>query len=124
MSKKMIWTGRILSGLTGLLLLTGACNMMFVRSAEMLENTARFGYSQESLFPIGAVTLIACVLYLIPRTSVFGAIILTAYLGGAVATHVIAKDSMFPAPVIFATLLWLGVYLRDEKLRAIVPLQR
>ena len=124
MSKKMIWTGRILSGLTGFFLLTGACNMMFVRSSEMLENTTRFGYSQESLFPIGAVTFIACVLYLIPRTSVFGAIILTAYLGGAVATHVIAKDSMFPAPVIFATLLWLGVYLRDEKLRAVVPLRR
>jgi len=72
------------------------------------------------------VLLVCTVLYLIPLTSVLGAILLTGYLGGAVATHVRAGEGLFSLvfPIIFGVLIWLGLYLRDDRLRALVPLRR
>ena len=124
MSKKLIWTGRAISWLTGVFLLTSGINLLFVRSADLRESFAKFGYPESVLSPIGAAALVSALLYLIPRTSVLGAILLTGYLGGAVATHVRANDSMFPVPIVFGVLAWLGLFLRDQHLRALLPLRQ
>jgi hypothetical protein len=74
---------------------------------------------------MGIVLLACTVLYLIPRTAILGVILLTGYLGGAVATHVRVGEGLFPVlfPVVFGALLWGGLWLRDERLRALIPLQ-
>ena len=114
------WAGRIISGLPALfLLLDGA--MKLVKPAFVVEATVKLGYPESVIIPIGVVLIICTILYLIPKTSVLGAILLTGYLGGAVATHVRTGESLFSIvfPVIFGVLLWLGLYLRDTRLRAL-----
>jgi DoxX-like protein len=125
LSKKRLWAGRIISGLPALFLLVDGA-MKLVKPAPVVEATVRLGYSENVILPIGIVLLVCTVLYLTPRTSVLGAILLTGYLGGAVATHVRAGEGSFPIlfPVVFGALIWLGLYLRDERLRALVPLRR
>jgi hypothetical protein len=124
-SNKTLWAGRIISGLPALFLLVDGV-MKLVKPAPVIEATVRLGYSENVIFPIGIVLLICTVIYLIPRTSILGAILLTGYLGGAVATHVRAGEGPFPIvfPIIFGALLWLGLYLRDPRLRALVPLRQ
>jgi hypothetical protein len=124
-SKTRLWAGRIISGLPALFLLVDAI-MKFVRPAPVVEGTVRLGYSENVIVPLGIVLLVCTVLYLIPRTSVLGAILLTGYLGGAVATHVRAADGLFSIvfPIVFGALLWLGLYLRDERVRALIPLRQ
>ncbi len=123
-SKKSLWIGRIVSGLPVLFLLVDGA-MKLVKPAVVVEATTKLGYAESLIIPIG-VLLIACtILYLIPATSVLGAILLTGYLGGAVATHVRANEAVFPIvfPIIFGALLWLGLYLTDTRLRALIPLR-
>ncbi len=124
-SKKRLWAGRIVGGLPALFLLMDAI-MKLVKPAPIVEATVKLGYSENVIIPLGIVLLICTVLYLIPLTSVLGAILLTGYLGGAVATHVRAGEGLFSVffPVIFGALLWLGLYLRDDQLRALMPLRR
>ncbi len=124
-SKKRLWAGRIVGGLPALFLLMDAI-MKLVKPAPIVEATVKLGYSENVIIPLGIVLLICTVLYLIPLTSVLGAILLTGYLGGAVATHVRAGEGLFSIvfPVIFGALLWLGLYLRDHLLRALIPLRR
>ncbi len=124
-SKKRLWAGRIISGLPALFLLVDGI-MKLVKPAPVVEATVRLGYSENVIIPIGIVLLVSTVLYLIPLTNVLGAILLTGYLGGAVATHVRAGEGLFSIvfPIIFGVLLWLGLYLRDDRLRALVPLRR
>jgi hypothetical protein len=121
-SKGALWTGRILSALPALFLLFDAA-MKLVKPAFVVEATVTLGYSESVILPLGAVLLVCTVLYLAPRTSVLGAILLTGYLGGAVATHVRHEDSLFEIlfPVIFGALLWGGLALRDTRLRSLVP---
>ena len=124
-SKKMLWTGRILSGLPALFLLADSVGK-FVKPAPVVEGTVRLGYSEGVILPLGVVLLACTVLYVIPRTSVLGAILLTGYLGGAVATHVRVGDPLFTHvlfPVYFGVLLWAGLFLRDHRLRALIPLR-
>ena len=123
-SKKNIWAGRIIGGLPALFLLVDAI-MKLVKPAPVVEATVRLGYSENVIIPLGIVLLVCTVLYLIPLTSVLGAILLTGYLGGAVATHVRVGEGLFSIvfPVIFGVLLWLGLYLRDDRLRSLVPLR-
>ena len=83
--------------------------------------TKAFGYPLDLLLPIGVLELVCLLIYVIPRTAVLGAILLTGYLGGAVATHVRVGDN-FAAPAVLGVLVWLGLYLRDARLRALVPL--
>jgi hypothetical protein len=88
------------------------------------EATKRIGYPAESIAPIGLVLLACVVLYVIPRTSVLGATLLTGYLGGAVATNVRVGEPLFSHvlfPVYFAVLIWGGLYLRDARVRALAP---
>ncbi len=124
-SKKMLWTGRITSGLVILFLLFDA-TIKIIRLAPALEGTARLGYSVSIVLPLGIVLLGCVVLYTIPRTSILGAILLTGYLGGAVASNVRVGNPLFGyilAPVYVAVLLWLGLFLRDSRVRELIPLR-
>jgi hypothetical protein len=102
------------------LLFDGA--MKLVKPDFVVKATVALGYSENVIVPLGVVLLVSTVLYLIPGTSVLGAILLTGYLGGAVATHVHHADGLFEIvfPVIFGALLWGGLVLRDPRLRALV----
>jgi hypothetical protein len=124
MSNKLIWTGRILSGLAGLFMLTSGINLLFVRSADLAAQFAKFGYPPSAITPIGLAALVSSLLYLIPQTAVLGAILLTGYLGGAVATHLRVDDPAYFVPIVVGVLIWLGIYLRDEKLRALIPVRK
>jgi DoxX-like family len=120
-TKKMIWTGRILTVLTSLFLLLDGV-MKIVKPVQVLEATARLGYPVTTLTGIG-VTLIACTLiYIIPRTSILGAILLTSYLGGAVASNVRAGSGWFETifPTLIAAAVWGGIWLRDRRLRNLI----
>jgi hypothetical protein len=122
-SKTSLWIGRIIGGLVALFLLFDGA-MKLVKPAVVVEGTVRLGYSESVIIPLGIVLIAATILYLVPTTSVLGAIVLTGYLGGAVATHVRAGESLFSItfPVIFGTLLWLALYLRNLRLRSVIPL--
>ena len=123
-SKGQLWAGRMIGGLPALFLLVDAI-MKFVKPPAVVDATVKLGYPESVIIGLGAVLLLGTVLYLIPKTSVLGAILLTGYLGGAVATHVRVQEGWFPIvfPVIFGILLWLGLYLRDDRLRALLPLK-
>lgn len=123
-SNKTLWAGRILSALPALFLLLDGV-MKLVKPVQVVEATVRLGYHESVILPLGIVLLTCTILYVIPRTSVFGAILLTGYLGGAVATHVRAGEGWFPIlfPVIIGALVWGGLCLRDARLRALLPLR-
>lgn len=122
-SKGALWTGRILTGLAGLFLILDGVGKLF-KPAPVVEGTVRLGFAETLIIPIGIILLICTVVYLIPKTAVLGAILLTGYLGGAVATQVRAGEGAFPIvfPIIMAALLWLGLYLRTPSLRVLVPI--
>jgi hypothetical protein len=122
-SKGQLWAGRIISGLPALFLLVDGA-MKLVKPAPVVEATVRLGYPESTIVPIGVVLIICTIIYLIPKTSVLGAILLTAYLGGAVATHVRAGEPLFSIifAIVFGVMLWLGLYLRSPTLRLLVPL--
>ena len=120
-SRKMIWSGQILTVLTALFMLLDGV-MKIVKPAQVLEANARLAYPVSSLTGIGAA-LIACTLtYVIPRTAMLGAILLTGYLGGAVASNVRAGSGWFETmfPLLFAALVWGGIWLRDRRLRSLL----
>ncbi|HZN06614.1 MAG TPA: DoxX family protein [Pyrinomonadaceae bacterium] len=120
--KKNVWAGRILTWLPALFLLLDGVAKLF-KPLPVVEGTVKLGYAESTIIPIGIVLIICTVLYLIPKTAVLGAILLTGYLGGAVATHVRAGDGAFGVvfAIAFGALVWLGIYLRDERLRELVP---
>lgn len=118
-TKKMLWLGRIVSALPVLMLLFSAV-IKLLKLANVVTEFGRLGYPESRVLGIGILELACTIVYLIPRTSVLGAILLTGYLGGATATHVRIGDP-FIFPPIFGVLLWLGLYLRDERLRALLP---
>jgi hypothetical protein len=122
-SKGQLWAGRIISGLPALFLLVDGA-MKLVKPAPVVEATVRLGYPESTIVPIGVVLIICTLIYLIPKTSVLGAILLSAYLGGAVATHVRAGEPLFSIifAIVFGVMLWLGLYLRSPTLRLLVPL--
>ena len=124
LSKQRLWAGYIMSALPALFLLVDGI-MKLVKPAPVVEATVQLGYPESVIFPLGVVLLACTVLCVIPRTSVFGAILLTGYLGGAVATHVRVSDGLFPIffPVILGVLIWGGLFLRDDRLRALLPLR-
>ena len=123
-SSKRLWAGRIMSYLAAAFLLLDAIGKL-VKPAPVIEATVKLGYPASVMVTLGVVLLVCTVLYLIPPTSVLGAILLTGYLGGAVATHVRVGDTLFTIlfPVIFGVLLWGGLYLRDKKLQTLIPLR-
>lgn len=118
--------GYILSGLPVLFLLVDAVGK-FVKPAAVVEGTQQLGYSESVIVPLGVILLVSTIIYLVPKTSILGAILLTGYLGGAVATHVRVGSPLFSHvlfPVYLGVMLWLGLYLRERRLQAVVPLRR
>ena len=113
-------TGWVLSGILALVFLPSA----FFKIAQpegFIEEWSK-AYPAGSALPLGVIELTLFVLYLVPKTRYLGGLVMLGYLGGAVATHVQSKDGMFFVPVIVGVVAWLGLYLRDRKLRALVPL--
>src|SRR4030095_3600989 len=124
-SKKRLWAGRIISALPALFLLVDGA-MKLVKPQVVVKGTVELGYPESVILPLGVVLLACTIIYLIPRTAVLGAILLTGYLGGAVATHVRAGQGWFEIlfPVVFGILLWGGLVLREARLRELVPFRR
>lgn len=124
-SKARLWTGRVLTGLPALFMAWGGI-MSLTRHPQAVEGATQMGFSVASLAPISIVQLAAIACLAFRRTAPFGALLLTGYLGGAVCVHVHHGDplSAILLPVIFSTLIWLGIYLRDERVRAIAPFGR
>jgi hypothetical protein len=113
-------TGWVLSGILSAVFLPSA----FFKIAQpegFLEQWSK-DYPPASALPIGVIELLIFVLYLVPKTRYVGGLLMLAYLGGAVATHVHTNDGMFFVPVLVGVIAWLGLFLRDRKLRALVPL--
>jgi hypothetical protein len=117
-----LWVGRILSTLPVLMLLMSA-GMKFSGSPQVVEGFAHLGYPDSLAGPLGILELTSTVLYIVPQTAVLGAILLTGYLGGATASHVRLAEPFF-MPVLLGILLWGGLFLRDRRLRALLPLRR
>lgn len=117
----MLWAGRILTALPALLL-TFSGVMKLMQPPEVVEGFVKFGYQQSALTPIGIVELLCTAIYLIPKTSILGAILLTGYLGGAVATHVRVSDAWF-GPFGVGVLVWAGLFLREQRVRDLIPFQ-
>ena len=120
-SKKMLWAGYIISVLPVLMLLFSGV-MKLMKPPSVVEGFVRLGYPEGLALGIGVVELACAALYVIPRTSVLGAILLTGYLGGATATHVRIGEPFF-APIVLGVLVWGGLFLRDARLRALLPLR-
>lgn len=120
-SKGLIWTGRVMSALPVLALLMSGV-MKLVQPAGMAEGFEKLGFPLHLATGLGIVELTATVSYLIPQTSVLGAILVTGYLGGAIATHVRLEEfSSVVPPVILGLLVWGGLSLRCKRVRALIP---
>lgn len=120
--KGRLWTGRIISWLCILFLVFDA-SMKIILERHSVEGSAKVGWSEGMLQPLGSTLLICTILYAIPRTAILGAILLTAYLGGATAENIRAGFPLWFS-VIFGILVWLGIWLRDHRLRAEIPIRR
>ncbi|MGE5141178.1 MAG: DoxX family protein [Rudaea sp.] len=121
-TSKKGWGGRILSGLAAVFLLFDGVGKL-VRIQPAIEGTVRLGYAESIVAPLG-ILLVACTIgYIVPRAAVAGAILLTGYLGGAVASQVRSGDGWFPVffPVIVGVLLWAGLWLREPRLTRLIP---
>ncbi len=124
-SRKALWGGRILSGVAVLFLLFDAI-IKLIRHPAAMQGATQLGYPESVVFGLGIVLLVCLVLYLVPGTAVLGAVLFTGYLGGAVATHVRVGNPLFSHvlfPVYVAAFLWAGLWLRDQRVRAVLPLR-
>jgi len=119
----MLWTGRIITVLVGLFLLFDS-GVKLIKAPSAVQGTIQLGYPESAVVPIGVTLLVSLVLYLVPRTSILGAILLAGYLGGATATMVSVSSPWVPMPVVVGMLVWAGLYFRDPQLRALIPLRR
>ncbi len=122
-SRTLYWTGWVLSILPALML-TMSGIMKLVKPPAVVEGIEKFGYKEGILLGLAVAELLSTVLYLIPQTAVLGAILLTGYLGGAIATHVRIDDIQFITPAVLGVVIWLGLYLRDARLRELLPLRK
>ena len=124
-SKKRLWIGRIMTGFAALFLFADGVAKLF-KPAMVVEGTVYLGYAESVIVPLGIVLVTCTLLYAFPRTSVLGAILLTGYLGGAVATHTRVGDPLFSNvlfPVYLGILIWGGIYLRDSRIHELIPLR-
>ncbi len=118
----MYWIGVVMSALPAMMLLM-ASFMSLSKSDQAIKGMAQFGYPENVITGIGAACLVSTILYIIPRTAVLGAILITGYLGGAVATHVRveAEKFTFLIPIIFGAVVWGGLFFRDARIRNLLP---
>ncbi len=122
-SQKTLWAGRIITGLIAAFLVFDAV-IHLLKPAPVVEGFAKLGFPLRFAVPLGIIELVCVLIYVIPRTSILGAILMTGYLGGAVAIQLPTGNPFFGEvlfPVYIAVFLWGGIYLRDESLRALVP---
>jgi hypothetical protein len=118
-TKSTRWAGRVTSALViAFMLFDGGIKAMMLEPA--VEGTVQLGYPKGTVFGIGVALLVSTILYAVPRTAFLGALLLTGYLGGAVATQVRVEDPWFLFPAFFGVLVWGGLFLRDERARALV----
>jgi DoxX-like family len=121
-SGKVVWIGRIISILPCLLFIFSAV-LKSKGGPEVLKGFAHLGIPASMMIPLAILELSCVVIYLIPATSVLGAILLTGYIGGAVLTHWRVGD-LFYVHILMGIMIWLGLYLRDDRLKALIPLRR
>ncbi len=121
-SKKALWTGRVFSAL-GALPFVASGIMKITAGAEMTKGMEHFGWPAQMIPVLAALELLSVIIYLIPKTAVLGGIILTGYLGGAIATHLRLGESV-ALHVVFGILIWGGLYLRETRLRSLIPLRK
>jgi hypothetical protein len=120
-SKSMLWTGRVLSALPVLVFVfTGMFGLL--NPAAALQGFVHYGYPNSAMLPITIAEIVCVIVYVIPRTSVLGAILLTGYLGGATATHLRVGEPFF-LPIVVGVVVWAGLFLRDGRLRVLIPLR-
>ena len=121
-SRKLLWAGYIATALPVLLLLFSAFGKFF-KPEGMEANILPLGWKMEQMTWLGIVELSCVIIYLIPQTAVFGAVLLTAYLGGATAAHARIGEPYF-IPIIAGVLVWVGIYLREARLWDLAPLRK
>jgi hypothetical protein len=122
-SKAAQWTGWVLSAIPVLMILMASL-MKLVKAAAVVEAMARAGIPENLIVPVGVIELICIVIYLIPSTSILGAILMTGLLGGATMTGLRAGDPSFPMPIVMGVLAWAGLWLREPRLKLLIPLRR
>lgn len=124
MGRTKIWAARILGGVPAVFLLMDG-GMKLFRPVVVVEASAQLGYPESTLLGIGVALLVSTLLYLLPQTAVLGALLLTGYLGGAVAAHLRVGGGVFPVlfPVLIGAMIWLSLWMRDERLRNMLPLR-
>ena len=121
-SSKTVWTGRVISVLASLLFLMSAF-MKLKGGPELAQGMTHLGLPESMVVPLSVLELSCTAIYLIPATSVLGAILLAGYLGGAICTHWRVGDPFF-VQVLLGLFVWLGIYLREPRLKALIPLRR
>ena len=121
-SGKIVWAGRVISVLASLLFLMSAF-LKLKGGPDVLKGIAHLGLPESMLVPLAILEISCVVIYLIPATSVFGAILLTGYIGGAICTHWRSGDP-FVVQIVLGLLVWLGLYLRENRLRELIPLRK
>jgi hypothetical protein len=120
--KWMTWTGRVLSAIPVLMLVMSA-GMKLSHAKPIVEGFGKFGFPMSLLVPVGVLELLCVIIYVIPQTAVLGAVLIAAYLGGATVTHLRVGESVI-APVLLGIFAWLGIWLREPRLRALTPLRK
>jgi hypothetical protein len=121
-TKIMFWIGWVLSALPILAMGVGPM-VMFFNLQMVSDGMKKYGYPPGAALPILIAEMCCAIIYAVPQTAVLGAILMTGYLGGATATHVHAGEPFFIPPIV-GVLVWLGLFLRDARVRALVPLRR
>jgi hypothetical protein len=119
-SKKMLWIGRVMSALPVLLMLFSA-TMKLIKAAPVVEGMPRYGYPESQIVTIGVLELLSCIVYVVPNTSVLGAILMTGYLGGATATNFRVGDPSYIMTFLLGVFVWGGLFFRDARVRALIP---
>lgn len=121
-SGKVVWTGRVITWVVSLLFLFSGV-MKLVGGPGVKEGMAHLGLAESLMIPLAILEIACTAVYLIPATSVLGAVLLTGYLGGAICTHWRVGDPVL-GPAVIGLVIWLGIYLREPRLKALLPLRR
>ena len=122
-SKTTLWIGRVMSALPALLVLLSSV-MKLMKTAAVMEGFARAGVPERLIIPVGIIELVCVIVYVIPQTAVLGAILMTGLLGGATITTLRIGDPTYPMPVVLGMLAWGGLFLRDTRLRELIPIRK
>ncbi len=118
---KIVWVGRVLSGLASCVFALSAF-MKLKGGPDLAQGMAHLGMPESMVLPVAILEIACLVIYLIPATSILGAILLTGYLGGAICTHWRVGDPFF-IPIALGVVVWLGLHLREDRLKRLIPLR-